>query len=124
MNFQQEKIVRFQDWNAEKNKDVLYSPNDEMNPGKLKLTLNTVSHTFQRGFESGSERLKRIKRSLKSCSFDSAMSKNFGSEKKILDPLGPFLQRWNKIFVLTCVIAISLDPLFFYIPVVDDPENV
>ncbi|KAF4399125.1 hypothetical protein CsatB_002639 [Cannabis sativa] len=123
MNFQQEKIVRFQDWNAEKNKDVLYSPNDEMNPGKLKLTLNTVSHTFQRGFESGSERLKRIKRSLKSCSFDSAMSKNFGSEKKILDPLGPFLQRWNKIFVLTCVIAISLDPLFFYIPVVDDARK-
>ncbi|KAF4380450.1 hypothetical protein F8388_024743 [Cannabis sativa] len=123
MNFQQEKIVRFQDWNAEKNKDVLYSPNDEMNPGKLKLTLNTVSHTFQRGFESGSERLKKIKRSLKSCSFDSAMSKNFGSEKKILDPLGPFLQRWNKIFVLTCVIAISLDPLFFYIPVVDDARK-
>ncbi|KAK6142738.1 hypothetical protein DH2020_023086 [Rehmannia glutinosa] len=40
-------------------------------------------------------------------------------KKTILDPQEPFLERWNKIFVLSCVIAVSLDPLFFYIPVVD-----
>ncbi|PKA55914.1 Cyclic nucleotide-gated ion channel 1 [Apostasia shenzhenica] len=38
--------------------------------------------------------------------------------KKVLDPQGPFLQRWNKIFVLSCVLAVSVDPLFFYIPIV------
>lgn len=27
--------------------------------------------------------------------------------------------RWDTIFVVTCVIAVSLDPLFFYIPIID-----
>ncbi|KAL0412212.1 UNVERIFIED_CONTAM: Cyclic nucleotide-gated ion channel 1 [Sesamum latifolium] len=40
-------------------------------------------------------------------------------KKKVLHPQGPFLQRWNKIFVISCLIAVSLDPLFFYTPVVD-----
>lgn len=30
--------------------------------------------------------------------------------KTIIDPHGKFLQRWNIIFVLSCVIAILLDP--------------
>ncbi|XP_074566439.1 cyclic nucleotide-gated ion channel 1-like [Curcuma longa] len=48
---------------------------------------------------------------------------NLKSRKKVLDPQGPFLQKWNKIFVLSCVMAISVDPLFFYIPVVNDKET-
>ena len=36
----------------------------------------------------------------------------------ILDPRGKFLKRWNVAFVLSCVIAVSLDPLFFYLPVI------
>ncbi|KAJ7959308.1 Cyclic nucleotide-gated ion channel 1 [Quillaja saponaria] len=42
--------------------------------------------------------------------------------KKILDPRGPFLQKWNKIFLLVCVIAVSLDPLFFYALVINDDK--
>ncbi|PRQ29758.1 putative potassium channel, voltage-dependent, EAG/ELK/ERG [Rosa chinensis] len=30
---------------------------------------------------------------------------------------------WNKMFVLACVIAVSLDPLFFYIPMIDEEEK-
>ncbi|XP_042395381.1 cyclic nucleotide-gated ion channel 1-like isoform X1 [Zingiber officinale] len=45
------------------------------------------------------------------------------SKTKILDPQGQFLQRWNKIFVITCVIAVSVDPFFFYIPVIKDGNN-
>nr|XP_025879141.1 cyclic nucleotide-gated ion channel 1 isoform X1 [Oryza sativa Japonica Group] len=41
------------------------------------------------------------------------------SKTRVLDPQGPFLQRWNKIFVISCLIAVSVDPLFFYIPVID-----
>ena len=44
--------------------------------------------------------------------------KESGSKKAILDPQGQFLQTWNKIFVLSCVISLALDPLFFYIPVI------
>ncbi|XP_064966931.1 cyclic nucleotide-gated ion channel 1-like [Musa acuminata AAA Group] len=45
------------------------------------------------------------------------------SKKKVLDPEGPFLQRWNKIFVISCIVAVSVDPLFFYIPVIDGDNN-
>ncbi|CAL9054923.1 unnamed protein product, partial [Musa banksii] len=42
---------------------------------------------------------------------------------KVLDPQGPFLQRWNKIFVISYIVAVSVDPLFFYIPVIDGDNN-
>ncbi|GKV49987.1 hypothetical protein SLEP1_g56705 [Rubroshorea leprosula] len=44
-------------------------------------------------------------------------------EKIILDPREAFLQSWNKIFLLFCIIAMALDPLFFYIPVVVNDET-
>ncbi|CAN6569586.1 unnamed protein product [Malus baccata var. baccata] len=89
-----------------------------MPPGKFRRTINSVSVKFQRSLESGSE---RIKKSWKSYSIDSVVGNSFGSG--VLDPQGPFLQKWNKIFVLACIIAVSLDPLFFYIPVIDDKRK-
>ncbi|KAL3524399.1 hypothetical protein ACH5RR_017233 [Cinchona calisaya] len=105
--------------------------------------INSVSHTFQRVFESGSERIESLKESFRWCSFTTLLPKesrpterildpqgpvdrNLNSKKtktRTLDPQGPFLQKWNKIFVLSCVVAISLDPLFFYIPVIDDNKK-
>ena len=32
-------------------------------------------------------------------------------------------EMWNEIFLLVCVIAVSLDPLFFYIPTVNDDDK-
>ena len=42
---------------------------------------------------------------------------------KMLDPQGGFLQKWNQIFLLSCFIAVSVDPLFFYILVIDDNKK-
>ncbi|XP_076903502.1 cyclic nucleotide-gated ion channel 1-like [Bidens hawaiensis] len=42
---------------------------------------------------------------------------------KILHPQGSFLQTWNKIFVAISIIAVSIDPLFFYIPVIDSHQK-
>ncbi|KAJ7959307.1 cyclic nucleotide-gated ion channel 1 [Quillaja saponaria] len=123
MNVQQEKFVRFQDWNSEKVSEGLYSANNVENSGKIRTRLNSVSERFQRGLESSSERIKSFSKSFKSFSFNSVVAKSFGSSKKILDPQGPFLQKWNKIFVLSCVIAVSLDPLFLYVPVIDDDKK-
>ncbi|XP_068312587.1 cyclic nucleotide-gated ion channel 1-like [Pyrus communis] len=36
--------------------------------------------------------------------------------KDILHPQGSFDPMWNIIFIISCVLAVSLDPLFFYIP--------
>ncbi|KAL4295972.1 hypothetical protein GQ457_12G029790 [Hibiscus cannabinus] len=39
-------------------------------------------------------------------------------KKKILDPQGPVIHRWNKIFLVACLVSLFVDPLFFYLPVV------
>ncbi|KAK2654118.1 hypothetical protein Ddye_013974 [Dipteronia dyeriana] len=39
---------------------------------------------------------------------------------RILDPQGPFT---NWIFLMLCVISISMDPLFFYVPVIKVDKN-
>ncbi|KAK7275359.1 hypothetical protein RIF29_16474 [Crotalaria pallida] len=41
------------------------------------------------------------------------------SKSKVLDPRGPLIQQWNKIFVIICVMGLSVDPLFFYVPVIN-----
>ncbi|KAJ8752875.1 hypothetical protein K2173_008610 [Erythroxylum novogranatense] len=123
MNFPPEKSVRFQDWNSDKDLDGQYAMNHMVHSGKFRKTIGSVSEKFHKGLESGSERIKRIRQSFKSYSFGKSADKSSSSKIKILDPQGPFLQRWNKIFVLSCLIAVSLDPLFFYVPVIDDEKK-
>ncbi|TYK14285.1 putative cyclic nucleotide-gated ion channel 15 isoform X1 [Cucumis melo var. makuwa] len=41
-------------------------------------------------------------------------------QRKILDPRGQVIRRWNKIFLVACLISLFVDPLFFYLPVVRD----
>ncbi|XP_052179684.1 protein CNGC15b [Diospyros lotus] len=37
-------------------------------------------------------------------------------KRKILDPRGPTIHRWNKIFLVACLVSLFVDPLFFYLP--------
>ncbi|XVF55474.1 hypothetical protein PTKIN_Ptkin06aG0039000 [Pterospermum kingtungense] len=37
-------------------------------------------------------------------------------DKTILDPRGPDINRWNKLFLVACLISLFVDPLFFYLP--------
>lgn len=64
----------------------------------------------------GSERIRSLKKPFRFDSGDAKPANKSGTRKKILDPQGQFLQKANKIFMLVCVIAVSIDPLFFYIP--------
>nr|GMC67090.1 cyclic nucleotide-gated ion channel 1 [Ipomoea batatas]GMC98843.1 cyclic nucleotide-gated ion channel 1 [Ipomoea batatas]GME20898.1 cyclic nucleotide-gated ion channel 1 [Ipomoea batatas] len=123
MNHRQEKFVRFKDWNSDRSSEGQYPSRSGGRYGRFRIALNSVSDMFHRTLESGYERIKSLKDSLKSYSLNHAHTKDMESTKKILDPQGSFLQRWNKIFVLSCVVAISLDPLFFYIPVVDNDKK-
>lgn len=41
-------------------------------------------------------------------------------QKKILDPRAPSVSRWNKCFLLSCLLSLFVDPLFFYLPSVKD----
>ena len=76
--------------------------------------------SIRRGFERGSERMKSLKRSPNASRTSDQPAEDPGSREKVFDPQGAFLQQWNKIFVVASIIAVSLDPLFFYIPVIDN----
>ncbi|KAJ0616850.1 putative IQ motif, EF-hand binding, cyclic nucleotide-binding domain, Ion transport [Helianthus annuus] len=43
-------------------------------------------------------------------------------KKKILDPRGLTIRKWNKIFLVACLVSLFVDPLFFYLPSIR--ENV
>lgn len=41
-------------------------------------------------------------------------------EKTILDPRGPLIDKWNKIFFAACLTSLFVDPLFFLLPKVEN----
>jgi len=45
------------------------------------------------------------------------------TKKTIIDPEGQLLLWWNIMFAVSCVIAVSMDPLFFYLPIIDADEK-
>ncbi|KAI3862120.1 hypothetical protein MKW92_020600 [Papaver armeniacum] len=132
----EEKFVRFQDWTSEPslNNDRRFSDRDgSSNLGSLKSKVSLVSEKIRTGFTQGfrGRALRGIGNSMNlDPQRESRVSEdprfntqNTESAKRMLDPQGTFLQKWNKIFVLSCVLAVSLDPLFFYIPVIDGKKK-
>lgn len=89
-----------------------------------KPDFSSIIDGTRRGFENATEKIESIRRRWNKKTEHNNKNNNNNNrprtegKKRILDPQEPFLQRWNKIFVLSCIIAISLDPLFFYIPVI------
>ncbi|KAF8397704.1 hypothetical protein HHK36_016626 [Tetracentron sinense] len=56
-------------------------------------------------------------RSLKAKVLSRVFSEDYGRvKKKILDPRGSVMSRWNKIFLVASLISLFVDPLFFYLP--------
>ncbi|KAA8525758.1 hypothetical protein F0562_007612 [Nyssa sinensis] len=43
--------------------------------------------------------------------------------KKILDPGSEHVLQWNRIFLFSCLVALFVDPLFFYLPSVVNDAN-
>lgn len=43
--------------------------------------------------------------------------------KRTLDPSSEVVLKWNRIFLVACLIALFVDPLFFYLPQVDNINN-
>ncbi|CAJ2649590.1 probable cyclic nucleotide-gated ion channel 5 [Trifolium pratense] len=82
---------------------------------------STTSRSFKKGMRRGSEGLKSIGRSLGLGVSRAVFPEDLKvSEKKIFDPQDKFLLFWNKLFVISCILSVSVDPLFFYLPVIND----
>lgn len=51
-------------------------------------------------------------------------SDNFPWHKRIFDPTSDFVLRWNRVFLVCCISALFIDPLYFYVPTINyDDEN-
>ncbi|KAG5251703.1 cyclic nucleotide-gated ion channel [Salix suchowensis] len=102
MNRKGDKFVRFQDWSSEKSfsSEQRYSIEDGFYARKAKPTFNAVRDNIRRGWEMGSERIRSLKNP----------SRFYPRGARFISP------EWNKIFMLVCVLAVAIDPLFFYIP--------
>ncbi|KAG6725617.1 hypothetical protein I3842_02G040400 [Carya illinoinensis] len=85
-------------------------------PRNIRLAFGRVLESFQRGVE----RVKSLKtKQISTRSVGDRPKKESGRTREVFDPQDQFLQTWNKIFVLSCVISVAVDPLFFYIPVME-----
>lgn len=82
------------------------------------LSKNNPSVSFRLGMKRRSEGLMTFSRSLRSGVTRAVFPEDLKvSREKIFDPQDKFLLFWNKLFILSCIIAVYWDPLFFYLPV-------
>ncbi|KAF3664150.1 Cyclic nucleotide-gated ion channel 1 [Capsicum annuum] len=83
--------------------------------------MSTIRRGIERGFDGTSGLIRKL---LLIHSLSRSLRKVSGSSRnKILDPQEPFLQFWNKIFILACIISVAIDPLFLYILVIDSKKK-
>ncbi|KAI4382315.1 hypothetical protein MLD38_008294 [Melastoma candidum] len=63
---------------------------------------------------------RRAATALKAEVVKTVISGDYESRKRrrILDPRGTTIQRWNKIFLAACLVSLFVDPLFFYLQMV------
>lgn len=126
---QREKFVRLDDLDSR-----LSSPASSVTASKCSFgveglkrvgpTTRGTSNSFKKGMRKSSEGLKSIGRSLGFGVSRAVFPEDLKSfEKKIFDPQDKFLLLWNRIFVISCILGISVDPLFFYLPVFDDKSH-
>ncbi|KAG5407365.1 hypothetical protein IGI04_013484 [Brassica rapa subsp. trilocularis] len=82
---------------------------------------NASSGSFKKGFRRGSKGLWSLGRSIGLGVSRAVFPEDLKvSEKKIFDPQDKFLLLCNKLFVTSCILAVSVDPLFLYLPFIND----
>lgn len=91
--------------------------------GKIKMKYKIDGTQIQEASykKAGKEVSGKSGRSLKAKVLSRVFSEDYERvKKKILDPRGKSIRRWNKIFLIACLISLFVDPLFFYLPDVRD----
>ncbi|CAA7017861.1 unnamed protein product [Microthlaspi erraticum] len=80
---------------------------------KLKFSINGTQIPFIKNVKMMS-RGKSLKAKVLSRVFSEDLER---VKTKILDPRGQTIRRWNKIFLIACLVSLFVDPLFFFLPV-------
>ncbi|KAF5726966.1 Cyclic nucleotide gated channel 8 [Tripterygium wilfordii] len=92
--------------------------------GFTRRAKKNTSKSFRKGVKKGSEGLMTFGQALRSGVTRAVFPEDLTvSEKKIFDPQDKSLLLWNRLFVISCILSVSIDPLFFYLPVFDQASN-
>ncbi|CAL9106241.1 unnamed protein product [Musa textilis] len=84
----------------------------------------STSRSLKGGVRKGPDGLKFLGRSFRFGASREVFPEDLKvSEKKIFDPQDKFLILMNRLFVISCILAVSVDPLFFYLPIKDENEK-
>ncbi|KAI3706408.1 hypothetical protein L6452_24132 [Arctium lappa] len=98
---------------------------DDVEPPKFQSVngdnLFKVKYNIDGTRKSDKRTEKNTRSSLKSKVLSRVFSEDYDRvKKKILDPRGVTIRKWNKIFLMACFVSLFVDPLFFYLPSVQD----
>ncbi|GMP47875.1 hypothetical protein CsSME_00015435 [Camellia sinensis var. sinensis] len=113
MDLKKEKLVRFYS-NEKEQKNLLWRRSDPHQLEKSSSGYNVSSSWLKTdgGFVGGSGISETLK---------FGRSKVFPEEdkpwrKQILDPGSEIVLQWNRVFMVSCLLALFVDPLYFYLP--------
>ncbi|KAE9619705.1 hypothetical protein Lal_00038214 [Lupinus albus] len=90
-----DELVELESKESDQLSVLAYKMNDRQKLGKEAIGKSSVGRELSRVFSED---------------YDAA-------EMLVLDPRGARVNRWNKIFLVACLISLFVDPLFFYLPV-------
>ncbi|KAI5660398.1 hypothetical protein M9H77_29191 [Catharanthus roseus] len=116
INGKKEKFVRLNDLNSSSFRSDMAGVTRSAAPAGRPQ--NTPSHSLKLGVMRGSEGIMTFGRSLRSGVTRAVFPEDLKvSNRKIFDPQDKTLLLWNKLLVISCILAVSVDPLFLYLPV-------
>ncbi|RYR70400.1 hypothetical protein Ahy_A03g016893 isoform B [Arachis hypogaea] len=105
MVFGNTRCVRFQD-----DAELAKIPTTNGDNG-IKLLSSNKDHNNRKA--------RKAKKFLKARVLSRVFSEDYERvRRRILDPRGQTIHRWNKIFLVACLVSLFVDPLFFYLPLV------
>ncbi|KAA8535474.1 hypothetical protein F0562_030477 [Nyssa sinensis] len=120
MEPKKEKLVRFYS-DGKQQKDVLWERTDPSHLDKSSSGYKVSSSLLKT--DGGFVGRSKISETLKL-----GTSKVFPEDhepwrKRILDPGSEIVLQWNRIFIVSCLVALFVDPLYFYLPSIRDNKE-
>ncbi|KAL0373813.1 UNVERIFIED_CONTAM: Cyclic nucleotide-gated ion channel 1 [Sesamum radiatum] len=111
-------IFRFEDHNSKSSFTSEGQSNRRLFPWR-NPSFSSIVGGIKGAFVKVYERIKILRKGSSDGNHTRSNRPRSSPTKEVLDPQGPFLLVWNKIFLISCTIALFLDPLYIYTTTID-----
>ncbi|KAG0568974.1 hypothetical protein M758_6G052600 [Ceratodon purpureus] len=120
MDGEHKKFVRFRPTTLD-SQISMGSESDVPLRSGFSIDSSSVDSGMRRGWQRSSKGFFKLGQSLRFKSSSHVYDDDIPTEKtwNYLDPTSKALHRWNTLFLASCLVAVFIDPLFFYLPQVD-----